>query len=149
MIFISHRGNTVGKSDRENEPDYILETLEAGYYAEVDVWNTSNGVFLGHDIPQYEVSNDFFYSDRLLCHAKNLDAMFFLIERDVHYFWHQEDDYILTSRSIFITHPRANLMPGSIAMLPELKGVWTTKEMWSAAGICSDNIARYRKVFNE
>lgn len=147
MIFISHRGNTVGKSDRENQPEYVSLALDGGYYVEIDVWKTCAGVFLGHDTPQYQVPFDFLYDDKLLCHAKNLDAMFFLMERDVHYFWHQEDDYVLTSRSIFITHPRAELMPGSIAMLPEIKGMWTDKQLWSASGICSDEISRYRKVF--
>jgi hypothetical protein len=149
MIFISHRGNRIGKSSLENRPEYVMAAIDAGYYVEIDVWKNYEGIFLGHDAPQYQVSFEFFHANKLLCHAKNLEALFFLMERNVHYFWHQEDDYALTSRSIFITHPKALLMSGSIAMLPEIKNSWTPKELDTAFGICSDNIEQYRKAYNE
>jgi hypothetical protein len=47
MIYISHRGNINGKNiERENSPEYILETLNKGYDVEVDIWIINNKWFL-------------------------------------------------------------------------------------------------------
>ena len=38
MILISHRGNLNGLSVRENEPEYIHESLVHDFDVEIDVW---------------------------------------------------------------------------------------------------------------
>ena len=93
MIFISHRGNTNGSNpEKENQPNYIAEAWEIGYEVEIDVWRIGEKWFLGHDNPQYKVDLKFLQNERLLCHAKNLEALdHMLMLGDIHCFWHQED----------------------------------------------------------
>jgi hypothetical protein len=75
MILIAHRGNFKGRNpEKENNPDYIKDAVERGYYVEVDVW-VNNGIFyLGHDEPQWRVDVDFLRNPKLICHSKNIEA---------------------------------------------------------------------------
>ena len=78
MILISHRGNVDGRIiERENHPDYIDEAIHAGYNVEIDVWMIEGVLLLGHDEPQYGITqqwlNDRHYS--LWLHCKNIEAM--------------------------------------------------------------------------
>ena len=57
MIYlIAHRGNLTGKNpEKENHPDYIDEAIDCGYDVEIDVWDDSGKLVLGHEVPQYEI----------------------------------------------------------------------------------------------
>jgi hypothetical protein len=136
LILISHRGNLNGKSDRENQPDYIKEALSQGFDVEVDVWHIDNQFWLGHDKPQYKVSEGLLEHPNLWCHAKNIEGLYSMLEDDIHCFWHQEDDVTLTSKGYMWTYPDKQLTENSIAVLP--KGRPDVK----VAGICSDFIVR-------
>ena len=59
MILISHRGNLNGKTDDENKPKYIEQALNQGFDVEIDVWYIDNQFWLGHDKPQYKISEGF------------------------------------------------------------------------------------------
>ena len=76
MIYISHRGNLNGKSDRENQPDYIEEALAQGFDVEIDVWWVGNSFYLGHDGPIYKIELKWLLdrTSKLWCHAKNGEA---------------------------------------------------------------------------
>ena len=138
MILISHRGNLNGKSDRENSPDYIEEALDQDFDVEIDVWYIDGEFWLGHDIPQYKVSEGFLEHPSLWCHAKNIDALYVMnTNYHIHCFWHQEDDVTLTSREFFWTYPGKELTESSIAVLPDSKPTVKVK------GICSDFIMRF------
>lgn len=52
MILISHRGNLMGKTSYENEPDYIMNAIKEGFDVEIDVWYQNNTLYLGHDYAQ-------------------------------------------------------------------------------------------------
>jgi len=59
MILISHRGNIDGKIENlENSPVYIDQSLSLGYDVEIDVWVVEGVLFLGHDKPQYDITQD-------------------------------------------------------------------------------------------
>ena len=58
-----------------------------------------------------------------------------------HYFWHQEDDYTITSKGIIWTYPGKLLLKNSICVLPEL----FNKQILNCLGICSDYIQNYKK----
>lgn len=149
MKLISHRGNINGKNpERENSPDYILEALQQGYEVEVDIWYTWKDVdkfgwFTGHDEPTYEFNMIEFvpYFDKMWFHCKNLESLSRINEWDTHYFWHQEDDYTLTSKGFIWTYPNKPLTNNSICVLPE-----DNYPLWnfSCYGICSDFIEKYR-----
>ena len=138
MILISHRGNLNGKSDRENQPEYINEALDQGFDVEVDVWYIDNQFWLGHDKPQYKVSDGFLEHPNLWCHAKNIDALYVMYTNyHIHCFWHQEDDVTLTSRGYLWTYTGKQLTSNSISVLP------TTELNVDVAGVCSDFIVRF------
>ena len=98
MLLISHRGNTIGPNlERENHPDYISEALKKNFYVEVDIWLQNNSYYLGHDEPMYDLSEDLLKNNKILFHAKNYEALKKLYQDKVHFFWHQNDDYTITS----------------------------------------------------
>ena len=114
MIFISHRGNINGINKKlENSPKDINNAINKGYDVEVDVWYTDN-FYLGHDKPEYKISKSFLENKNLWCHAKNLKALEKLQKLKTKYFWHQEDDYTLTSNGYIWTYPGKNLSKKSI-----------------------------------
>ena len=59
MILISHRGNIDKKLlNLENHPDYIDQAIGLDYSVEVDIRVIEGSFYLGHDKPQYGVTQD-------------------------------------------------------------------------------------------
>jgi hypothetical protein len=142
MILISHRGNLSGVDKKnENRPDYIINALEQGFDVEIDVRMFKNKLYLGHDEPQHEISNNFVENKKLWCHAKELASLELLSQLKCIYFWHQQDDYTITSNGYFWTYPGIKVIKKSICVLPEK----TNYVDLNCAGICSDYIKRYKK----
>ena len=141
MIYISHRGNLNGiNSDKENNPSYLLSALNKGFNVEVDVRFENNKFYLGHDFSQFEINKDFLQNKSVWCHAKTNEALDALHNINAHYFWHQEDDYTITSKGYIWTYPGKKLFSKSICVLPEIANY---KEI-NCMGICSDFIERYK-----
>tara|TARA_Y100000996_G_C22513849_1_gene639585 strand:- start:998 stop:1429 length:432 start_codon:yes stop_codon:yes gene_type:complete len=141
MYLISHRGNINGiQKDNENEPEYIIKALEKGFDVEIDVRFSKGKFFLGHDYNQYEIDHNFLSNKKIWCHAKTSEALLALYEINAHYFWHQEDDYTITSKGYIWTYPGKKLLSKSICVLPEIANY---KEI-NCLGICSDFIERYK-----
>ncbi len=137
MILISHRGNLNGKTDRENQSDYIEEALDQGFDVEVDVWDIFGSYFLGHDEPTYLTKKDFLKRDGMWCHAKNIQGLCSMMEDEIHCFYHQGDDVTLTSRGYLWTLPGKQLTKKSISVLPK------KEPDVEIAGVCSDFIVRF------
>jgi len=143
MILIAHRGNTTGvHKEMENAPRYIQEALDAGFDVEIDVWAIENSFFLGHDEPQYPVDKSFLLNDSLWCHAKNKEALDALLSLGAHCFWHQEDDYTLTSRGHVWVYPEKEPTHKGIIVLREFQPEMIGKCM----GICSDDVVKYKEL---
>tara|TARA_B110000238_G_C15965184_1_gene369219 strand:- start:233 stop:664 length:432 start_codon:yes stop_codon:yes gene_type:complete len=142
MILISHRGNVSGKDKvSENKPEYILNALNLGYEAEVDVWEYKEKLYLGHDEPSYLLDEKLLNNkSQLWIHAKNLNVLEIVSKLNLHYFWHQEDDITITSKGYWWTYPGKKLFQNSICVLPEKSNF----KMTNCAGICSDYIERYK-----
>tara|TARA_B110000971_G_C19986932_1_gene490034 strand:+ start:240 stop:671 length:432 start_codon:yes stop_codon:yes gene_type:complete len=141
MIYISHRGNLEGKQENnENNPDYIMQAIKQGFDVETDVWFDKMNFYLGHDEPTYKINSDFLLNKNLWCHAKNFDALGELSKINAHYFWHQEDDYTLTSKGIVWVYPGKLLSKNSICVMPELSNYQSLE----CLGICSDLIKNYK-----
>ena len=143
MILISHRGNLSGKiEDRENSPEYIQEAIDAGFNVEIDVRYIDKKWFLGHDFPQYEIDLLFLINSKLWCHAKNLEAFQEMLKNNmIHCFWHQEDDYTLTSRNYIWCYPN-RIVPSHNAIVHLGENHFGSYER--AAGVCSDFISQYQ-----
>lgn len=118
---ISHRGYINGPDDQlENNPIHIKKLFESGVDVEIDVWYINDNFYLGHNKPKYEVSIQFLTDSRLWCHAKNIAALEKMLEIGAHCFWHQEDEYTLTSKGFIWAYPGC-LTPknNSVFLFPE------------------------------
>jgi hypothetical protein len=143
QVYISHRGNLTGpNSGLENSPDYVQNALWQGFDVEIDVWRVGDKTFLGHDGPTYDVTSGFVWHGSLWCHAKNPDALVWLLAQGHHCFWHQEDDMVLTSQGHIWTYPGKILTPSSIAVMPERVPEWDVSGCY---GICSDYVETYKE----
>lgn len=145
MVLISHRGNINGKNpERENQPEYIDETISSNYDVEVDVWYVDGDLYLGHDEPQYQIHIDWLYKrfSNLWIHCKNLESIEFFrnLGHNPHYFWHQDDDVTITSKGHLWVFPGKQPIENSIAVLPELNN----DDVSQCYGICSDFIVNYK-----
>lgn len=145
MKLISHRGNLKGKvEEMENHPDYILKALEKGYDCEIDLWFENQNLYLGHDGPQYEIDISFLTQShqRLWVHCKNIAAIEKISHHPIlHYFWHEEDTLVLTSKSIIWAYPGKQPIHNSVAVMPEINN---ERNLDHCYGICSDFIEKYR-----
>lgn len=141
MYLISHRGNINGPNQKEeNNPEYILEALSQSFDVEIDVRVYKNKFFLGHDEPLYEVNEAFLLNKKLWCHAKDAYALEKLKQIGSIYFWHQNDEYTITSNGYFWTYPGIKLLKNSICVMPEI----TKYKKIKCKGICSDFIINYK-----
>jgi hypothetical protein len=141
MLKISHRGNIIGPSSRENHPLYIEEAIYLGFDVEVDVWVVDKDIWLGHDEPQYMSSKTFLdrYKNSLWVHCKNLAALeyFVNLQEDYKYFWHEEDSYTLTSNGLIWTYPGKPITERSILVL---RGQEELPKPGTVFGVCSDYV---------
>lgn len=137
MISIAHRGNTSGPCpEKENHPDYIQDALDRNYDAEIDVWALS-GIWLGHDKPQYECSMRFLVKNfrKLWIHCKNIDALEILGEvKCLNIFWHENDDFTLTSKNFIWTYPGKQVCNKSVLVVDDARNYSGTP----CFGLCSD-----------
>lgn len=151
-ILISHRGNLEGpNSNLENKPSQILKVIELGFNCEIDIWLKDHDWYLGHDQPQYKILNTFLLNSGLWLHCKNIQALTELntYHNLLNYFWHQEDQFTLTSQGKIWAYPQAKVIPNSICVLPEKYGIMKENIPADCIGICSDYIYDYKeKDFN-
>ena len=106
MVLIAHRGYVNGENSLlENNPLQIKRLLKMNINVEIDVIYEDGKVFLGHDDLKYQVDIDFLKQEGLWCHAKNMEALRMMLDNNIHCFWHQEDDYTITSRGYVWAYP--------------------------------------------
>jgi hypothetical protein len=158
--LIAHRGNLDGPNpEKENHPDYIHTAVKEGYEVEVDLWKVDNNLYLGHDSPQYRINEKYLNlvasAGFLWTHAKNIEAFQYLtafenmpVTRRWNYFWHQEDDYTLTSLHYIWAYPGKKLTNNSICVLPE-RANYDTLELRSCKGVCTDFVYQYESLLND
>lgn len=159
MIIIAHRGNVDGMNpERENSPDYIDEALELGYDAEIDLRSKDKQLFLGHDEAQYSVNLKWLYKnrERLWIHCKDRESLEFCssIDMNLHYFYHENDKYSLTSRGIGWVLVGQMPYNNSIIVLPESISYYNKyggkhDRILGTRGICTDKCNYYRRELNE
>ena len=109
MIIISHRGNINGPvPEKENRPSYIDCALQLGYDVEVDIRFINGTFWLGHDTPDYEVSNTWILKrkNNIWFHCKDLDSASMLNELDdtINKFCHTSDSFVLVSNGTVWVH---------------------------------------------
>lgn len=150
MKLISHRGNIDGENlGYENNPNYIESAIKKGYDVEVDVRydSSTEKVWLGHDFPQYEVDISWITNlkNYLWIHCKDLNSLYFFSKiNELNYFWHQTDDFTLTSKKYIWTYPGKSYSPFSVIVTPEkyigIDNLIDLKKN-NCYGICSDYVS--------
>ena len=145
MKLIAHRGLLKGPNKNlENQPHQIQTVLDRGYDCEIDLWVFDGRLYLGHDGPQYNVTDQFIKETGLWIHCKNLDAMAYC-QNDIklNYFWHENDTYTLTSKGFIWAYPGKPLNEFSVMVLPE----WEDETLSNVKdaqcyAVCTDYISR-------
>lgn len=152
MKLIAHRGNIEGPNlSRENSIDYIEEAISEGFDVEIDLRWEDQKFYLGHDECQYHVPMTWMVKnkDLLWIHCKNQEALEKLSNCmiEFNYFWHQEDDFTLTSKNYIWTYPGKSYISKSIVVMPE----WNidTENLidilnYECFGICSDYVKKLK-----
>lgn len=151
MILIAHRGNINGPNPlKENHPDYIDEAISKGYNVEIDVRYSplANKLYLGHDASTYGVTLDWLDKrmDKLWIHCKNIEALEYFVSKTegYNYFWHQEDDFTLTSKKYIWTYPGKPYTLKSIIVMPELIESFDYEKPKNCYGVCSDYVGKLK-----
>jgi hypothetical protein len=147
MKLIAHKGNIDGPNPAsENNPEQIDVCIAAGYDVEVDLWwdNEKRKLWLGHCEPQYEVSWWWLAgrTDHLWIHCKDFATLneFTINTSGYNYFWHQGDDYTLTSKNHIWSSPGKPYTKNTVMVIEEAEDV---KE-YDCYGICSDYVGRLK-----
>ena len=148
MKLIAHRGLTQGPDKAlENSPNQIIKSLKDGFDCEIDVWYANGEWWLGHDLAQYQIDWDFLKQPGLWIHAKNLMALHVLgADHSLNFFWHQEDDYTLTSQGYIWTYPNKQLTDNSVMVMPEWRNPKLENLNYNCFGICSDYVERIKSL---
>lgn len=150
MIYIAHRGLFDGPDNKkENHPDQIKKAISKGYQVEIDVRYIDKKLVLGHDEPQYEITNHFINSRKTWIHCKNIEALHYFVTHvgeKYNYFWHENDQYTLTSKNYIWTYPGKNLSDMSIMVMPEYADTTlvNTRDV-VCYGICSDHVNKIKQ----
>ena len=149
MIYIAHRGLFNGPSKTsENHPNQIAKALKLGFHVEVDIWYVNKKLLLGHDEPKYPIDDNFIDPRKFWIHCKNVEALHYFathISEKYNYFWHENDQYTLTSKDYIWTYPGKTLTDKSIMVMPEHTDytLLNTKDV-KCYGICSDYVERIK-----
>ena len=160
LKLIAHRGNIDGRQPvKENSPDYIDHAIHLGYDVEVDVWGKEGqfGLWLGHDQATHPIDFQFLETriQWLWIHCKCPRALYLLREYlpSVRYFFHQTDDYTLTSWSNIWCYPGKDPYGShAIIVLPEtwmrIENVHKYAKHHHVEGICSDCVGQIKSYIN-
>ena len=145
MKLIAHKGNINGPDpSKENTPEQIEWCIDNGYDVEIDIrYNPDNDKFyLGHDEHQHEVNWWWLAgkSARLWIHCKDLTTLheFTANTSGYNYFWHQGDDYTLTSKGQIWASSGKPYKDDTVIVVENPEDV---KE-YDCYGICSDYVGR-------
>jgi hypothetical protein len=158
MIYIAHRALFNGWDEKwENHPDQIRMARANGFDCEVDLRLIDGKWFLGHDEPTHEVTDDFIHQPGLWIHCKNREALFEMAKgspllsiRQPNFFWHDTDEYTVTSHGHLWTYP-GKIVDARMGIVnqPEWTKGWK-KDMSDikGAGVCSKFVSEIRDFHN-
>ncbi len=152
MKLIAHRGNTNGPdSNIENSPDQIDKCIDLGYDVEIDIRYDApaNRFWLGHDEPQHLVTWWWLAgrANNLWIHCKDIATLHEFTKNTAgyNYFWHQNDDYTLTSKRYIWSYPNKPYTSNTIIVMPEMNDMDIDKlRVTNCYGICTDYPTQYK-----
>lgn len=147
MMIIAHRGNLLGPSIHENEPDYLAHAIDSGFMVEADIWASGTHVWFGHDGAQYKMPEDYIerYGQGTIFHCKNLDALDFMKGTNQHFFWHQEDNYTLTSFGYVWVYPGLLAKNSVNYIIVNPHAIELPPSLLDVGGVCTDYPQLFKK----
>jgi hypothetical protein len=106
-------------------------------------------LWLGHDEPTYSVTWWWLAgkSNHLWIHCKDITTLheFSANTSGYNYFWHQEDDYTLTSQQKIWAYPGKTYTKNTVIVMPEWNNMnWDTLKVTNCYGVCSDYVAKLK-----
>lgn len=130
MKVIAHRAKDGSNWEKQNEPKQIEIMIKHGFDCEIDLRVINNLLYLGHDLPEYEIFEDFLInnSEHLFIHCKDFASIKYLKYYEekygirFHYFTHENDRYHLTSLNKILTSDLSTISEDIIYISPELFG---------------------------
>ena len=146
MKLIAHKGNINGPDpSRENTPEQIEYCIKNGYDVEIDVWYDLDGkLWLGHDKAQYEITWQWLagLQSYLWIHCKDFRTLTEFVDNTsgYNYFWHQGDDYTLTSKRYIWSSPGKTYSKNTVIVEQDPLALHD----YNCYGICSDYVGRMR-----
>ena len=147
MKLIAHKGNVNGpESLKENTPEQIEWCIENGYDVEIDVRYSpeKDKFYLGHDDLQHEINWWWLAGKQknLWIHCKDLFTLHEFTARTsgYNYFWHQRDDYTLTSKGQIWASPAQDYNKDTVRVIEDPEEV---KE-YDCYAICSDYVGKLK-----
>ncbi len=150
MKLIAHRGNINGPNRQtENTVNQIDKCIKNGYDVEIDLrYDCVSQIFwLGHDEPKETINFIELakVSDNLWIHCKDIATLDFMQRTKFNYFWHQNDDYTLTSHGHIWSYPGKTYTPSTIVVMPEETNInFDLLMATNCYGICSDHIGKFK-----
>ena len=145
MKLIAHKGNVNGPDSlKENTPEQIEWCIENGYDVEIDVRYSpeKDKFYLGHDDLQHEINWWWLAGklEHLWIHCKDLTTLheFTSNTSGYNYFWHQGDDYTLTSKCQIWASSGKPYKEDTVIVVENPEDV---KE-YDCYGICSDYVGK-------
>lgn len=145
MKLIAHRGLINGPDKKlENNPKHIEYALALGYDVEVDVnFLPRLGFMLGHDKPLYQVTYEWLSQPGLWLHAKDAESLRRLTNLNV--FWHQDDDYTITSKG-YVWTVKGETSDKTVICMPEWTYELDSLKHFDCYGVCSDYVKEIRNM---
>ena len=146
-MFIAHRCNLNGETVEENTLVKMLECINLGFSVEIDVRYIDGKYYLGHDLPQEEISLDLMLSlsSYLFIHCKNIEALYMLnAHSQLNVFGHSQDEFVITSGgNVFCSV--GVVQEGAMCVMPELSlNPIAIEDMKNCSHILTDQVYRYK-----
>jgi hypothetical protein len=133
-----------GKSELENQPGYLLDTIDQGYDVETDIWFNDEW-WLGHDRPVYQIDEKFIIliKDSAWFHAKNKEALDHLAKLGTNAFMHDQEPYAMTTFGYKWSHNGLS-NPEGIVCMPDLQHEGHL--LLDCKGVCHYDLVAVKKI---
>lgn len=145
MIIISHRGND-NDFPANNHPHLIEQSLAKHGWVEADVYLQDGYLWLGHDGPEYGMDDDWFvkHQNGLILHAKHGPAANYLSQTNLHWFGHDEDCFVATSKGWLWCYPDNPMFGGIVVHTGYSQQVLEKFRKLGVRGVCTDEPTKWR-----
>jgi hypothetical protein len=125
MIIIAHRGNLIGPNSKHENTQFIAQkAIDLHFDVELDLWETDNDDWwFGHDCPESIIPKSFIleHKNHIWIHAKTGQTLQLALDNKLKCFYHNVDDFTLTSNGCIWRYPRNDLpiSRDTVVVLPE------------------------------